>query len=305
MRISRVRSAAAPITSRIPAAATTRPFRSTPTKPKGRRLARFEPFGFTPGDIRAAAAHGEPRFPAHARSAAPLRPRAMANAAPLFGEEALGRYDEMLDRSGAMRPHWQRLAASFAAMAPDEYRHRLESAMRMVRENGVTYNVYDEASGTRAAVAARHRAVRRQRRRLDARSKRRSRSARGSPTRSCSDIYGEQRLLRDGIVPPQLVLGHPQYLRALQGVSAAGRRARPPVFGRPGARERRFVDRAAQAAPTRRPAWGTRSKTASSSAKRSPSSSASWACSAWRRSSGIIATRSSASRAARAATRSC
>ena len=70
----------------------------------------------------------------------------MANAA-LFGEEALGRYDEMLDRAGAVRPHWQQLAAEFTAMAPEEYQHRIDSATRMVRENGVTYNVYDEASG--------------------------------------------------------------------------------------------------------------------------------------------------------------
>ena len=32
-------------------------------------------------------------------------------------------------------------------MSTDEYQHRIESATRMVRENGVTYNVYDEASG--------------------------------------------------------------------------------------------------------------------------------------------------------------
>ena len=141
----------------------------------------------------------------------------MANAAPLFGEEALGRYDEMRDRTGAVRPHWQRLAQSFAAMPSDEYQHRLDSAMRMVRENGVTYNVYDEASGLGrpwqldiapfvvstedwAAIAA---AVTQRARLANA---------------ILADIYGEQRLLRDGVIPGQLVLGHPQYLRAMQGV---------------------------------------------------------------------------------------
>jgi uncharacterized circularly permuted ATP-grasp superfamily protein/uncharacterized alpha-E superfamily protein len=140
----------------------------------------------------------------------------MTNTAPLFGEEALGRYDEMFDRAGAVRPHWQRLAASFAAMAPAEYKQRVDSAMRMVQENGVTYNVYDEASGLgrlwqldvapfvlsaddwtaiEGAVAQRARLA----------------------NAILRDIYGGQRLVRGGVVPAQLVLGHPQYLRALQG----------------------------------------------------------------------------------------
>jgi uncharacterized circularly permuted ATP-grasp superfamily protein/uncharacterized alpha-E superfamily protein len=123
----------------------------------------------------------------------------------------------MLDRTGEVRPHWKTLVASFAAMSPDEYGQRLDAAMRMVRENGVTYNVYDEASGLgrpwqldvvpfivspddwtliEAAVAQRARLA-------DA---------------MLRDIYGEQRLLHGGVVPPPLVLGHPQYLRALQFV---------------------------------------------------------------------------------------
>jgi uncharacterized circularly permuted ATP-grasp superfamily protein/uncharacterized alpha-E superfamily protein len=141
----------------------------------------------------------------------------MANAAPLFGEEALGRYDEMLDRAGMVRPHWQRLVAALATMSPQEYQRRLDSAMRMVRENGVTYNVYDEASGLGrqwqldiapfvvstddwAAIEA---AVTQRARLADA---------------ILRDVYAGQRLLSEGTIPAQLVLGHPQYLRALQGV---------------------------------------------------------------------------------------
>jgi uncharacterized circularly permuted ATP-grasp superfamily protein/uncharacterized alpha-E superfamily protein len=145
----------------------------------------------------------------------------MANTAPLFGEEALGRYDEMFDRSGTVRPHWRRIAEAFAAMAPEAYQHRIDSARRMVQENGVTYNVYDEASGlarqwqldiapfvvSAADWAAIEAAVVQRARLADA---------------ILANIYGDQSLVRDGIVPAQLVLGHPQYLRALQGV-------RPPA----------------------------------------------------------------------------
>ncbi len=140
----------------------------------------------------------------------------MTSAAPLFGAEALGRYDEMFDRDGEIRPHWRTLAAAFAAMDPREFAQRFDSARRMVRENGVTYNVYDEASGLGRPwqldiapfiVDAGDWAV------IEAAVKQRARLANAL----LHDIYGEQRLVRAGIVPPQLVLGHPQYLRALQG----------------------------------------------------------------------------------------
>jgi uncharacterized circularly permuted ATP-grasp superfamily protein/uncharacterized alpha-E superfamily protein len=141
----------------------------------------------------------------------------MASAAPLFGQEALGRYDEMFDRSGQVRPHWKTLAASFAAMAPEEHARRLDSAMRMVRENGVTYNVYDEASGLERpwqldgvpfVVSPEDWTV------IEAAVVQRARLA----DALLRDIYGERRLLRAGVIPPHLVLGHPQYLRALQFV---------------------------------------------------------------------------------------
>ena len=127
----------------------------------------------------------------------------------------------MLDRTGALRPHWKSLVAALREMAPHEFRRRVQSAMRMVRENGVTYNAYDEAAGLErpwqldiapfvisaedwkqieAAVAQRARLV-------DA---------------LLGDIYGEQQLLRRGVVPAHLVLGHPQYLRTLQNVVPPG-----------------------------------------------------------------------------------
>jgi uncharacterized circularly permuted ATP-grasp superfamily protein/uncharacterized alpha-E superfamily protein len=141
----------------------------------------------------------------------------MAKAAQLFGDKAPARYDEMLDRNGVVRPHWEQLALAFTAMAPDEYQQRIDSAMRMVRENGVSYNVYDEGAGLGRIwqldiapfiVSADDWAT------IEAAVTQRARLANAI----LNDIYGEQRLLRQGIVPAQLVLGHPQYLRALAGV---------------------------------------------------------------------------------------
>jgi uncharacterized circularly permuted ATP-grasp superfamily protein/uncharacterized alpha-E superfamily protein len=142
----------------------------------------------------------------------------MTSNAPLFGEEALGRYDEMFDRvTGEIRPNWKALVASFENMPPREYGRRLESAMRMVRENGVTYNVYDGASGLERpwqldiapfVISTADWAV------IEAAVAQRARLA----DALLGDIYGDQHLLRSGVVPAHLVLGHPQYLRPLQNV---------------------------------------------------------------------------------------
>ena len=63
------RSAAAPITWRIPAAATSRRFPVNSYEAESRRLARFFPFGHTPGPIPCRALAPSPEFPLHARSA--------------------------------------------------------------------------------------------------------------------------------------------------------------------------------------------------------------------------------------------
>ncbi len=144
----------------------------------------------------------------------------MANAAPLFGPEAVGRYDELRDGSGTIRPHWQRLADALLLMPPEEYRHRNDSATRMVRENGVTYNVYDDASGLERlwqldiapfVISPDDWSV------IETAVKQRA----GLANAILRDVYGAQRLLRDGVIPPQLVFGHPQYLRAMHGATPA------------------------------------------------------------------------------------
>ena len=56
------------------------------------------------------------------------------------------RYDEMRVAE-IVRPHWRRLIEQLAHMPPQDYTRRLASAQSMIRENGVTYNVYDEAEG--------------------------------------------------------------------------------------------------------------------------------------------------------------
>src|SRR5580658_9049839 len=60
---------------------------------------------------------------------------------------ARGNYDEMLDSSGQPRAHWRTVLDHLATEPADLMRQRVESVQRQVRENGVTYNVYDDSKG--------------------------------------------------------------------------------------------------------------------------------------------------------------
>ena len=126
-------------------------------------------------------------------------------------------FDEMLDTSGQLRPHWRMFLDSLAHEAPDVMRKRTESVQRQVRENGVTYNVYTddkgvqrpwdlnvlpmilphgEWAGIEAAVIQRATLM----------------------NRLLIDVYGEQKMLAERLLPPALIHGHAGFLRPCHGM---------------------------------------------------------------------------------------
>ncbi len=134
-----------------------------------------------------------------------------------------GCYDELCGADGAPRSHWVRLVDLLGSWAPAELVERWEQARRLIRDNGVTYNVHDEASGeqrpwvldpiplvvaaddwSRLEVGINQRA-----RVLDA---------------LLADLYGPQHVLREGVVPPELVYASPSFLRCCHGMTQAGGR---------------------------------------------------------------------------------
>ena len=99
------------------------------------------------------------------------------------------------------------------------------------------------------------------------------------------DLYGERRLLRTGIVPPEMILSDPQFLRACDGIRIPGDK-QLVVFGTDLARSRRRSLADARAPdPGTRPGPPTPSRTAACCRGCSRSSSARRACSDWPRSS--------------------
>ncbi len=132
-----------------------------------------------------------------------------------------GRYDELRDGDGTVRADWRPLTKALAGMGVEEFVRREEAAQAILRDNGVTYNVYDDGVGQArrwqldivpfvigSADWQKIEAGIVQRAELN--------------NAVLRDIYGPQKMIADGVLPPHLVFGHPQFLRPLVGVTPPG-----------------------------------------------------------------------------------
>jgi uncharacterized circularly permuted ATP-grasp superfamily protein len=193
------------------------------------------------------------------------------------------RFDEMLAEDGSIRRAWQPFFAHLEAATPEQMRHRLDYVRRRILENGVTYNVYADPEGADRpweldplplilcpdewqAIAS---AVQQRARLLNA---------------VLRDLYGEQTLLRDGIVPSALIYGHNNFLWPCQGIKPLGdtylHLYAADLARSPDGRWWVIADRT-----RRHPARAMRSKTGPSLAASFQNSSATCTSSTWLRSS--------------------
>ena len=140
----------------------------------------------------------------------------------IAGYSALpGSFDEMLDGARQPRAHWRTILESLAGEKPEMMRQRIEAVQRQVRENGVTYNVYSDDKGIQrpwdlnvlplilphaewdaieAAVVQRATLL----------------------NHILVDVYGEQNLLRERLLPSALIHGHAGFLRPCHGLRNQG-----------------------------------------------------------------------------------
>ena len=134
--------------------------------------------------------------------------------------------DELRDATGALRPAWSRFAGLLPAPpagldVPTDLDRRVDQVAAQIRHDGVTHNVFDdngvaarpwslellplliepadwaaiEAGVAQRAALAEH---------------------------MLADLYGPQRLLHEGLLPPALLLRHPGFLRPMMGVQPPG-----------------------------------------------------------------------------------
>ena len=54
---------------------------------------------------------------------------------------------ELLGEDGRLRPDWEVFFQSYCNLGDEEISNRNEDMMRLLKENGVTYNIYGDPSG--------------------------------------------------------------------------------------------------------------------------------------------------------------
>jgi uncharacterized circularly permuted ATP-grasp superfamily protein len=126
-------------------------------------------------------------------------------------------FDEVLDSSGAVRPHYRTLVSVLESWTPDELARREQLQKLSLMSLGITFTVYGDKEGIervwpfdfvpRVIPFAEWQ-------RIEA----------GLVQRVTAlnlfllDVYGEQRCFRDRVIPPELVLSRKEYKRQLRSV---------------------------------------------------------------------------------------
>lgn len=128
----------------------------------------------------------------------------------------LGVYDEMYTTETKALPYWERFMGALDSLGESELEQRRREAQRLLRENGVTYNVYGDAQKLTRPW------------RLDPiplliSSEEWTTLSAGLKQRAAlldlilKDLYGEQTLLKKGLLPSELIYGHAGFLRPCVG----------------------------------------------------------------------------------------
>ncbi|HSH09134.1 MAG TPA: circularly permuted type 2 ATP-grasp protein [Oceanipulchritudo sp.] len=121
-------------------------------------------------------------------------------------------YDEFLDGDLRPRPHWQAFADIVRHWGSDEFTGREEQMRRIIRENGITYNVYSEGPGESRPWTMDLLPLVFQQEEWN-----RLGESLGQRAELLNliykDVYGSQSLLKSGLLPPHLILANPHFCR--------------------------------------------------------------------------------------------
>lgn len=137
-----------------------------------------------------------------------------------YAPSRTGGYDELLDPDGAVRRPWQTLLARLGAITDSERTARAQRLDRRVRETGIAHDIF--ADPTRRTQQWKLDLLpiilsSSEWRWLEAALVQRAELF----DRMLDDLYGPQQLLRDGLLPAELVFSDSAYLRACQGILPA------------------------------------------------------------------------------------
>jgi uncharacterized circularly permuted ATP-grasp superfamily protein/uncharacterized alpha-E superfamily protein len=162
-------------------------------------------------------------LPARARAEASSENDALARAADWTRDYAPlpGIPDEFVGADGERRPHWERLLRALADLEPDEIDQRFAAADRRVRNRGMSYRVQGEAVErswplSRMPLLIPESEWREIERGMIQRAE--------LLDRVLADVYGDGRLVAEGLLPAAAVTGSRDFVAAMRGVDPPGKR---------------------------------------------------------------------------------
>ena len=129
--------------------------------------------------------------------------------------------DECFNQNEQAKESWKQLLTNIENLGVAELKNREQELLKILQENGVTYNVYGDTNGLNrpwlldavplVISAAEWRGV-----------------ERGMKQRAfvlnklLDDLYGDRVLLKKGIIPPELIYSHPGFLRPCDKIKLPG-----------------------------------------------------------------------------------
>jgi uncharacterized circularly permuted ATP-grasp superfamily protein/uncharacterized alpha-E superfamily protein len=137
-----------------------------------------------------------------------------------YAQARNGGYDELMDAAGDVRPHWRKFISALTELSPEDQAHRADRLNRRVREMGIAHDIFADPTkpGKRWDVDLVPLIFSgEQWHALEAGLIQRARLHNAI----VADTYGEQRLMREGLIPPALIFSDAAYLSACQGIEPA------------------------------------------------------------------------------------
>lgn len=133
-------------------------------------------------------------------------------------------FDEMYQSPGKPRPHWEFLSRSLEGLGLQKLNARRQDAARLLRQNGVTYNVYADDDGPDGSDRSRDRPPEHPWKLdpiplvIESGEWLRIESALTQRARLLDlilrDLYGAGELIRRGLIPAGAIYSHPGFLRS-------------------------------------------------------------------------------------------
>lgn len=129
--------------------------------------------------------------------------------------------DECFNSSGAPKERWKRLLSNAENLEAGDLKARQQELLKLLQENGVTYNIYGDPNGLNRPwqldtipmiVGTSDWDV------IEKGMKQRAHVL----DKLLEDLYGERRLLKEGIVPADLIYSHAGFLRPCDKIRLAG-----------------------------------------------------------------------------------